>query len=106
VSIVKLMVASEGDLNHTSNAARTGEVGVLAQEPGLAVLADHDERRQRDRFEGHDQRQGRPRLVSNTSIHIPKRTAWMYSKFIEPANDVIASATFSYTLDDRFSRPV
>jgi hypothetical protein len=40
-------------------------VGLGLLEFRLPVLADHDERRQEDRFERHDQRQHRPRPVHN-----------------------------------------
>jgi len=38
-------------------------VSVLLLEGGLAILTDHDERREEDRTERHDQRQRRPRAL-------------------------------------------
>ena len=52
-------------------------VGLGALELGLAVLADHDERRQEDRLERDDQRELRPRVGFDEQHPAGEATAWM-----------------------------
>ena len=72
-------------------------VGLGSLELRLAVLADHDERRQEDRLERDDQGQPRPRIGFDEQHPDASAAAWMYTNGMEPANAVIASATRSWT---------